>query len=60
MDLIKKLKNFKIPLIYGWSLLGGLLLVMFSWVSPVFAAGSKVPAFNSGDIAGCLLHPHWF
>ena len=54
MDLIKKLKNFKIPLIYGWSLLGGLLLVMFSWVSPVFAAGLKVPAFNHPTVPPCL------
>ena len=54
MDVIKKIKNFKIPLIYGWSLIGGLSLVMFSWVSPVFADTSKVPAFSAGNTAWVL------
>ena len=49
------MKNFKIPLIYTWSLLGGLSLVLFSWVSPVFAdTAVKVPAFDSGNIAWVL------
>ena len=55
MDVIKKIKNFKIPLIYAWSLIGGLSLVMFSWVSPVFAdAAAKVPAFSAGNTAWVL------
>ena len=54
MDVIKKIKNFKIPLIYAWSLIGGLSLVMFSWVSPVFADTSKVPAFSAGNTAWVL------
>ena len=54
MDVIKKIKNFKIPLIYAWSLIGGLSLVMFSWVSPVFADASKVPAFSAGNTAWVL------
>ena len=35
-------------------IIAGLSLVLFSWVSPVFAAGSKVPAFSAGNTAWVL------
>ncbi len=55
MNLIKYAKNFKIPIIYAWSLIGGLGLVVFSWASPVFAdAAAKVPAFSAGNTAWVL------
>ncbi|MDA8305142.1 MAG: ammonium transporter [Deltaproteobacteria bacterium] len=54
---LNMLKNFKMPLsplTFIWSLIGGLSLVLFSWVSPVFADGSKVPAFSAGNTAWVL------
>jgi len=54
LNIIKYAKNFKIPLIYAWSLAGGLFLVLFSWVSPVFADAAKVPAFSAGNTAWVL------
>ncbi len=53
LNLFKYFKDFKIPLTFMWSLIGGLALVLFSWVSPVFAA-SKVPAFSAGNTAWIL------
>ena len=57
LNPLKYFKNFKIPLsplTFAWSLIGGLSLVLFSWVSPVFAAASKVPAFSAGNTAWVL------
>ncbi len=54
LNFLKYFKNFRIPLAFIWSLIGGLSLVLFSWVSPVFAAGSKVPAFSAGNTAWVL------
>ncbi len=54
VNFFKYFKNFKIPLTFIWSLIGGLSLVLFSWVSPVFATASKVPAFSAGNTAWVL------
>ena len=36
------------------TVLGGLFLVLFSWVTPVFAAAAKTPKFVPGNIAWVL------
>jgi Amt family ammonium transporter len=38
----------------GLTVLGGLFLVLFSWVTPVFAAAAKTPKFVPGNIAWVL------
>ncbi len=49
------MKNFKVPIFTVMlSLIGGMSLVLFSWVSPVFAAASKIPAFSAGNTAWVL------
>lgn len=54
---MRKKINLRTKVSLSGSLLGGFLLVLFSWATPVFAATGlqpKIPAFNSGNIAWIL------